>query len=118
MHPINTVPSNPFQLQPYAPLPTQTIAARTVFHEAQAAIQPLIAGIQTQEQLDNLLDSFQGIQCIIFVILERRSLMGYHDIRSAQADKKHQEAIHDPPALNPKGRPRSQRMTGMMEGRP
>jgi len=38
--------------------------------------------------------------------------------RSAQADKKKQEAIHDPPALNPKGRPRSQRMTGVAEGHP
>ena len=44
-----------------APIPTQTIAARTVFHEAQAAIRPLIAGIQTQEQLDTLLDSLQEI---------------------------------------------------------
>ena len=118
MHPITAVPSNPFQLQHHAPLPTQTVAARTVFHEAQAAIQPLIAGIQMQEQLDNLLDSFQGIQWVIFVISERKSLTGYLDIRSAQADEKHQEAIHDPPALNPKGRPRSQRMTGVMEGRP
>ncbi|KAF8805825.1 hypothetical protein BYT27DRAFT_7224672 [Phlegmacium glaucopus] len=82
-----------------APVPTQTIAARTVFHKAQAAIQPLIAGIQTQEQLDSLLDSFHGI-------------------RSAQADEKHREAIHDPPTLNPKGRPRSQRMTGPTEGHP
>jgi hypothetical protein len=43
--------------------------------------------------------------------------MGCH-IRSAQVDKNHQGAIHDPPALNPKGRPRTQRMTGVMEGRP
>ena len=80
MRPITAVPSNPFQFQHHAPLPTQTIAARTVFHEAQAAIRPLIAGIQTQEQLDNLLDSFQGIQWVIFVISEWRSLMG--DMRS------------------------------------
>ncbi|KIJ99057.1 hypothetical protein K443DRAFT_102897, partial [Laccaria amethystina LaAM-08-1] len=71
---------------------TQTIGARTVLHEAQAEIWPLIAGIQTQEQLDGLLESFQGIQL--------------------------REAIHDPPALNPKGRPRSQRMTGAAEGCP
>ena len=44
--------------------------------------------------------------------------MGYHDIRSAQADEKHREAIHDPPALNPKGRLRLQRMMGVTEGRP
>jgi len=35
------------------------------------AIQPLIAGIQTQEQeqLDNLLNSFHGIQCVIFCLI-------------------------------------------------
>ena len=37
-------------------------------------------------------------------------------IRSVQADEKHWEAIHDPTALNPKGRPRSQKMMGPMEG--
>ena len=63
-HPNVTAPSNPFQLQPVpaARLLTQTITARTVFHEAQVAIWPLIAGIQTQEQLDGLLNSFHGIQ--------------------------------------------------------
>jgi hypothetical protein len=69
-HPSTTAQSNPFQLLPHAPnapVPTQTIAARTVFHEAQAAIRPLIAGIQTQEQLDALLDSFQGIQLVILL---------------------------------------------------
>ena len=57
--------SNPLQPPPcvlIAPIPTQTIAARTVFHEAQAAIRPLIARIQTQEQLDTLLDSLREIQ--------------------------------------------------------
>ena len=57
--------SNPLQPRPCAldaPIPTLTIAARTVFHEAQTAIRPLIAGIQTQEQLDALLNSFQEIQ--------------------------------------------------------
>jgi hypothetical protein len=69
---IASVPSNPLQLQPWVsttPVPTQTIAARTVFHEAQAAIRPLIAGIQMQEQLDNLLNSFHGIQCVIFCLI-------------------------------------------------
>jgi hypothetical protein len=66
---FTSAPSNPFQLQPQAPttpVSTQTIGARTVFHEAQAAIRPLIAGIQTQEQLDGLLDSLQEIQLVIF----------------------------------------------------
>ncbi|KAF8805821.1 hypothetical protein BYT27DRAFT_7103600, partial [Phlegmacium glaucopus] len=45
-----------------APIPTQKIPAQTVFHEAQAAIRPLISGIQTQEQLDELIGSLQDIQ--------------------------------------------------------
>lgn len=39
---------------------TQTVAARTVFHEAQAAIRPLLSGVQTQEQLDTLVDSLSS----------------------------------------------------------
>jgi hypothetical protein len=41
---------------------TQTVAARTVFHEAQAAIRPLLSAVQTQEQLDALVDSLHDLQ--------------------------------------------------------
>lgn len=44
------------------PLPTQTIGSRTVFHEAQTALRPLLANIQTQEQLDNLVDKLDDIR--------------------------------------------------------
>ena len=44
------------------PLPTQTIPARTVFHEANAALAPLINRIQTQEQLTELLDELQELR--------------------------------------------------------
>lgn len=45
-----------------APLQTQTIGSRTVFHEAQAALRPLLATIQTQEQLDTLVDRLETIR--------------------------------------------------------
>lgn len=44
------------------PVPTQTIGSRTVFHEAQTALRPLLANIQTQEQLDNLVDKLDDIR--------------------------------------------------------
>lgn len=41
---------------------TETVSARTVYHETQAAIKPLISGVRTQEQLDSLLDHIQIIR--------------------------------------------------------
>ena len=96
--------------------------------QLSAAAGPLIAGIQTQEQLDNLLNSFffHGIQCVVFCLIgwlgraqERWEVWWIVYQVTTQADEKRQETIHDPPALNPKGLPRSQRMTaGATEGCP
>ncbi|KAJ3516162.1 hypothetical protein NLJ89_g1290 [Agrocybe chaxingu] len=80
------------------PCPTQTVPSRTVFHEANAALRPLMNGIQTQEDLDDLLDDLNELRA--------------HRQRAANA-----EQLHDPPILNPKGRPRTQRITGVLEGR-
>lgn len=41
---------------------TQTLPARTVFHEATAALGPLMNGIQTQEQLDTLLGDLEELR--------------------------------------------------------
>lgn len=41
---------------------TQTLPARTVFHEATAALGPLMNGIQTQEQLDTLLADLEELR--------------------------------------------------------
>jgi hypothetical protein len=41
---------------------TQTVPARTVFHEATAALGPLMNGIQTQEQLDTLLTDLEELR--------------------------------------------------------
>ena len=44
--------------------PTTTLGARTVYHEAQAALRPLLVGVQTQEQLDSLLEKVGDIQSV------------------------------------------------------
>lgn len=46
------------------PIPTQTIGSRTVFHGAQMALRPLLNNIQTQEQLDDLMDKLDGIRFV------------------------------------------------------
>ncbi|KDQ25025.1 hypothetical protein PLEOSDRAFT_1046876 [Pleurotus ostreatus PC15] len=76
--------------------PTDTINARTAFHEVQAALRPLLNEVQTQEQLDAVLENVREI-C--------------HELRDGMT-------VHGPTPLNPKGRPRTQRITGAIEGRP
>jgi hypothetical protein len=41
---------------------TQTVPARTVFHEATAALGPLMNSVQTQEQLDTLLADLEELR--------------------------------------------------------
>ena len=104
-----------------APVPTQTIAARTVFHEAQAAIWPLIAGIQTQEQLENLLDSFHGIQCVIFCLIgwSLREVMVWWIANQVHTSwRKAARGNSWPTCLESKRSAQSQRITGATEGRP
>ena len=38
--------------------------------------------------------------------------------RSMQMQATQDDQIHNPPILNPKGRPRTQRLTGALKGRP
>ncbi|KAF7361212.1 hypothetical protein MSAN_01153300 [Mycena sanguinolenta] len=42
--------------------PTETLPAREVFHEIQAAIRPLVTHAQTREQVDDLLQSLDRIR--------------------------------------------------------
>ncbi|KAF5383675.1 hypothetical protein D9615_003671 [Tricholomella constricta] len=95
------VTANPLQTPkhhtPPVPPPTQTVPARTVYHEANAALRPLTSAVQTQEQLDELLDDLD-------------------ELRAARRRATEEDQIHDPPISNPKGRPRTQRMTGAIEG--
>ncbi|KAJ7936500.1 hypothetical protein B0H13DRAFT_1589557 [Mycena leptocephala] len=67
--PTRTIPSafrsNPLDSTSHETTPpprTQTVPACDVFHNVQAAIRPLIAGIQTREQVSELIHSLQDLQ--------------------------------------------------------
>ncbi|KAJ7097420.1 hypothetical protein C8R44DRAFT_643579, partial [Mycena epipterygia] len=77
---------------------TETLPAREVFHEIQTAIRPLMTHVQTREQVDDLLQSLDAIR--------------YASLRRSRA------TIHDPPIIQHKGRPRTERITSAIEGRP
>ncbi|KAJ7690276.1 hypothetical protein B0H17DRAFT_936277 [Mycena rosella] len=78
---------------------TETLPAREVFHEVQAAIRPLMAHVETREQVADLIHSLNSI-------------------RQENDETRYRETIHDPPVVHHKGRPRTQRLTGALEGRP
>ncbi|KAJ7258000.1 hypothetical protein C8J57DRAFT_1073960 [Mycena rebaudengoi] len=71
---------------------TETLPAREVFHEIQAAIRPLMSHIQTREQVSDFIQNLDSFQ--------------------------YRDSVHDPPIINHKGRPRTVRLTGALEGRP
>ncbi|KAJ7790038.1 hypothetical protein B0H14DRAFT_3571305 [Mycena olivaceomarginata] len=48
---------------------TQTVPARDVFHNVQAAIRPLIAGIQPREQVTDLIQSLEDLQYVSIIWL-------------------------------------------------
>ncbi|KAF8591170.1 hypothetical protein K439DRAFT_1656960 [Ramaria rubella] len=79
-----------------SPLPaTQTVNAHTVIHEAN--VKCLTNGIQTQEQLDQLVAQFNAIG-------------------AAQADTLNPElSIRNPPVPQQKGRPRTARLTSAID---
>ncbi|KAJ7200639.1 hypothetical protein GGX14DRAFT_397044 [Mycena pura] len=77
---------------------TQTVPARDVFHNVQAAIRPLIAGIQTREQVSDLIQSLE-------------------DLHRRNEEEARQDRIVDPPVISHKGRPRTNRLTNAREGR-
>ncbi|KAJ7474566.1 hypothetical protein B0H11DRAFT_1728383, partial [Mycena galericulata] len=70
---------------------TRTIPQRAVYSAIQVDVRSLMAGVQTQEQLDEL---------------------------RARLDLARSDRIQDPPTINRKGRPLTQRLTGVTEGRP
>ncbi|KAJ6571664.1 hypothetical protein B0H19DRAFT_905626, partial [Mycena capillaripes] len=69
---------------------TQTLPARNVFHNVQSSIRPLIAGIQTQEHVAELIQSLETLQYV---------------------------QMMNPPVISHKGRPRTARLTNAREGR-
>ncbi|KAJ3712562.1 hypothetical protein C8R42DRAFT_647375 [Lentinula raphanica] len=78
--------------------PTETVSARTVFHETNAVLRPVLDTIQTHEQLDELISSLVNL-------------------RKEKEAEEQADVLKDPPVSNPKGRPRAARITGAIEGR-
>ncbi|KAJ7846096.1 hypothetical protein B0H14DRAFT_2357784, partial [Mycena olivaceomarginata] len=94
--------SNPLDSTSHESTPppaTQTVPARDVFHNVQAAIRPLIAGIQTREQVADLIHNLEGLQ---YSTKHRRG----------SPRSNHQSTGH-----SHKGRLRTARLTNAREGR-
>lgn len=95
---------------------TQTIGARAVHQEATAALRPLLEGVRTVEELEDVLEGIESIKYVLpstFGILYMLTI----NCRRARVDAANEGQIFDPPTLNPKGRPRTARITGRLEGR-
>jgi hypothetical protein len=60
-HISNPLDSSSAQLRNAVP-PTQTVGAREVYHETHAALKPLINGVQTKEELDELLQDLDELR--------------------------------------------------------
>ncbi|KAJ7511949.1 hypothetical protein B0H11DRAFT_1677242, partial [Mycena galericulata] len=78
---------------------TRTIPQRAVYSAIQADVRSLMAGVQTQEQLDELRARLDQVQ-------------------RAPEEEAGSDRIQDPPTVHRKGRPLTQRLTGVTEGRP
>ncbi|KAJ7218949.1 hypothetical protein C8J57DRAFT_1095387, partial [Mycena rebaudengoi] len=78
---------------------TETLPALEVFHEVQTALRPLVAHLQTREQVDSLLQSLNAIG-------------------EQTTEQQARQTIHDPPAIRHKGRTRTSRLTNPLEGPP
>jgi hypothetical protein len=95
--------------------PTRTLNAREVYHEAQEALKPLLNGVITQEDLDDLKEELSELRYVFFLL---NSLSCSHQhTRRARAEEQSSGQIFDPPSIRQKGRPRTARITGAIEGR-
>lgn len=120
-NPIHQLQSDP-HLQTSPPA-TQTVSAQEVFHKTQALIQSSTRGVQTREQLDRLLGRLEGVKYVspttnLLLNSCTTDLLDL-DSEAAQQELEAQQParLHDPPVLNPKGRPRTTRLAASREGR-
>ncbi|KAE9385190.1 hypothetical protein BT96DRAFT_781557, partial [Gymnopus androsaceus JB14] len=91
---------NPFEQARDKRIPrTATVPARLAYHEAHAALRPLLAGVQTAEDLDDLVDQLNEIRQAIMIFL----LIFYTH-------------LSDTTVIKHKGRPRTKRLTAGREG--
>ncbi|KAF8219349.1 hypothetical protein L208DRAFT_1182747, partial [Tricholoma matsutake] len=93
--------------------PTRTLGAHTIYHEAEAALHPLLTNVQTQEQLDTLVEHIGDIQSYNFTTAHKK-----FTTRRAENARHHREHIHDPPVIRNKERPWPAHITGPLEGWP
>ena len=107
--------SNPLELITHhftdASPSTQTIDAHTVHQEAMAAHCPLLEGVQTVEELEDVLEGIESVKYVLpstFGILYMLTI----NCRQPHVDAVNEGQIFDPPTLNPKGRPCTARITG------
>ncbi|KAG2006004.1 hypothetical protein CC2G_002363 [Coprinopsis cinerea AmutBmut pab1-1] len=70
------------------PPPTRTVGACEVNHKANTILRPMLAGVRTQEELDDVVEDLRAL-------------------KHARLDAANSGAIQDPVVLNPKGRPRN-----------
>ena len=107
---------NPFEQARDKRIPrTATVPARLAYHEAHAALRPLLAGVQTAEDLDNLVDQLNEIRQAIMIFL----LIFYtHLSETSECGETLQssERLHDPAMIKHKGRPCTKRLTAAREG--
>ncbi|TFK16865.1 hypothetical protein FA15DRAFT_661850 [Coprinopsis marcescibilis] len=95
-NPLDRVP----QMAAHTPAPcTQTVGACKVNHQANAALQLILEGVRTEEELEGAVEHLCAIQ---------------HSREAAALEGQ----IHNPAPLNPKGRPRTAQITRVLEGRP
>ncbi|KAH0578224.1 hypothetical protein H2248_004005 [Termitomyces sp. 'cryptogamus'] len=76
---------------------TDTLPSRVIFHETTAAVRSLTNNVRTDEDLQVLMAQL-------------------NDLRRDRDEELRGTQLQEPPILNPKGRPRSQRLTGVGEG--
>jgi hypothetical protein len=93
-----------------------SVPARTVLHTAEAALRPLLNGVQTQEQLDAFIHNLEQLRSVFNNIINCMTRL--KRTRGTTSENEAREGIRDPPVHNPKGRPRTRRLTGPKKGRP
>ncbi|KIK52321.1 hypothetical protein GYMLUDRAFT_64340 [Collybiopsis luxurians FD-317 M1] len=83
-----------YQANASMPLPkTATVPARLAFHKTHAALHPILAGVQTCEDLDELVDQIHSIRCLLYSLLscqetKQQDIMVREIARSTPAQKK------------------------------
>lgn len=97
---------------------TRTLAPQEIHHHTLSALKAATRGITTQADLNRFMGRMADTQCVMS--LSVRSMLLIPTSRSAEQQEhllsQRPAGIRDPPALNPKGRPRTRRLAAACEG--